>query len=77
MLRNFNRVFVAQLKTENAPDGVDSPGGLGVADGTTLLTQAPLGTRPFGSLAVNNATSKVYAVDPVNGMVAVFRTGSD
>ncbi|MFE3765562.1 prepilin-type N-terminal cleavage/methylation domain-containing protein [Streptomyces sp. NPDC059104] len=71
VLRNLNRVFVAQSKAGNAP------GGLGVADGTTLLTQAPLGTsRPFGPLAVNNTTAKVYAVDPANRNVAVFRTGS-
>ncbi|MFK0197157.1 prepilin-type N-terminal cleavage/methylation domain-containing protein [Streptomyces lavendulae] len=71
VLKNLNRVFVAQAKSGTAP------GGLGVADGTTLLTQAPLGTsRFFGSLAVNNTTGKVYAVDPTNGNVAVFRTGS-
>ncbi|MFD4372366.1 prepilin-type N-terminal cleavage/methylation domain-containing protein [Streptomyces sp. NPDC058486] len=77
VLKNFNRVFVAQLKTERTDGAVEAPGGIAVADGTTLLTQAPLGTpRHFGSLAVNNTTAKVYAVDPVDGTVAVFRTGS-
>lgn len=48
-----------------------------MADGTTLLTQAPLGTpSQFVALAVNNATAKVYAVDPANNKVEVFRTGS-
>ncbi|MEU2451140.1 prepilin-type N-terminal cleavage/methylation domain-containing protein [Streptomyces sp. NPDC012765] len=71
VLKNFNRVFVAQLMT------VDAPGGLRVTDGTTMLPQAPLGTsRHFGSLAVNNTTAKLYALDSANGMVAVFRTGS-
>ncbi|MGW5119209.1 prepilin-type N-terminal cleavage/methylation domain-containing protein [Streptomyces noursei] len=71
MLTKFNRVFVAQQNVGGAP------GGLGVADGGTLLTQAPLGTpRQFGALATNNTTAKVYAVDPANGTVAVFRTGS-
>ncbi|CAM5648149.1 hypothetical protein SAVIM338S_06450 [Streptomyces avidinii] len=78
VLKNFNRVFVAQLSTTDAGTGEQlAPGGLGVTDGTTLLTQSPLG-RPhhFGSLAVNNATGKVYAIDPVNRNVAVFRAGS-
>ncbi|MEU8487079.1 prepilin-type N-terminal cleavage/methylation domain-containing protein [Streptomyces sp. NPDC048641] len=71
VLRNFNRIFVAQQNVGGAP------GGLGVADGSTLLRQTPLGTpRQFGALATNNTTAKVYAVDPVNGTVAVFRTGS-
>ncbi|MFJ7985889.1 prepilin-type N-terminal cleavage/methylation domain-containing protein [Streptomyces sp. NPDC096351] len=74
--RNLNRIFVAQLKTDT-PGGVSSPGGLGVADGTTLLTQPPLGSRLFGMLAVNNAKAKVYAVDQANGSVAVFRASSD
>ncbi|MFD4866960.1 prepilin-type N-terminal cleavage/methylation domain-containing protein [Streptomyces sp. NPDC058412] len=71
VLKNFNRVFVAQLMT------VDAPGGLGVTDGTTLLPQAPLGTSlQFGSLAVNNTTAKLYALDPKNEKVEVFRMGS-
>ncbi|GGY14736.1 hypothetical protein GCM10010326_02800 [Streptomyces xanthochromogenes] len=71
VLRDFNRVFVAQQNVLGAP------GGLGVADGGTLLPQAPIGTpRQFGALATNNTTGKVYAVDPANGTVAVFRTGS-
>ncbi|MFF0964758.1 YncE family protein [Streptomyces sp. NPDC003703] len=71
MLKNFNRIFVAQQNVGGAP------GGLGVADGSTLLPQATLGTpRQFGALAANNTTGKVYAVDPVNGTVAVFGTGS-
>ncbi|WP_406142067.1 prepilin-type N-terminal cleavage/methylation domain-containing protein [Streptomyces sp. NBC_01089] len=71
LLSNFNRIFVAQLQDSAAP------GGLGVADGGTLLSQPPLGKgRKFGALAANNTTGKVYAVDPDNGTVAVFRTGS-
>ncbi|MFG2621178.1 prepilin-type N-terminal cleavage/methylation domain-containing protein [Streptomyces sp. NPDC048507] len=71
MLKNFNRVFFAQRKSD------DAQGGIGVADGTTMLTQAALGTsRQFGALAVNNATGKVYAVDPDKGTLAVFRTGA-
>ncbi|MFF0215328.1 prepilin-type N-terminal cleavage/methylation domain-containing protein [Streptomyces vinaceus] len=70
MLKNFNRVFVAQHA-----DG--SPGGLGVADGGTLLVQAPLGAPGlFGSLAANDATGKVYAINVAKATVAVFRTGS-
>ncbi|MFF3213431.1 prepilin-type N-terminal cleavage/methylation domain-containing protein [Streptomyces sp. NPDC002886] len=71
VLKNSNRVFVSQQLTDVAP------GGLAVTDGTTMLTQAPLG-RPhqFGSLAVNNTTAKLYALDPANGNVRVFRTGS-
>ncbi|MEU9701607.1 prepilin-type N-terminal cleavage/methylation domain-containing protein [Streptomyces sp. NPDC047981] len=71
VLDKYNRIFVAQQKATG-------PGGLGVADGSTLLTQDPLGTpAQFGALAVNNTTAKVYAVDLANGTVAVFRTGSD
>ncbi|GAA1940339.1 YncE family protein [Kitasatospora viridis] len=71
VLEDFNRIFVAQQS------GAGGPGGLGVADGGTLLTQAPLGTpTQFGALAVNNTTGKVYALDPVTGTVTVFRTGS-
>ncbi|NDZ78875.1 prepilin-type N-terminal cleavage/methylation domain-containing protein [Streptomyces sp. SID10853] len=71
LLSNFNRIFVAQQQDSAAP------GGLGVADGGTLLSQPPLGKgRKFGALAANNTTGKVYAVDPDNGTVAVFRTGS-
>ncbi|MEU3838692.1 prepilin-type N-terminal cleavage/methylation domain-containing protein [Streptomyces sp. NPDC028635] len=71
VLRNVNRVFVAQKNTGGAP------GGLGMADGTTLLTQAPLGTpRQFGALAVNDTTAKVYALDLADGTLAVLRTGS-
>ncbi|MGW4649840.1 YncE family protein [Kitasatospora sp. NPDC004289] len=70
LLRNFNRVFVAQQA------GTDGSGGLAIADGSTLLPRAPLGTpRLFGAVAVNNTTAKVYAVDPANGTVSVFRTG--
>ncbi|MYS09434.1 prepilin-type cleavage/methylation domain-containing protein, partial [Streptomyces sp. SID6041] len=72
--RNLNRIFVAQVK--NDTPGVSSPGGLGVVDGTTLLTQPPLGSRQFAVLAVNNARAKVYAVDQANGSVSVFRSGS-
>ncbi|MET9533201.1 prepilin-type N-terminal cleavage/methylation domain-containing protein [Streptomyces sp. NPDC006649] len=71
VLRNLNRIFFAQQNYGGAP------GGLGVADGSTLLGRAPLDAGPqFGALAANNTTGKVYAVDPVNGTVAVFRTGS-
>ncbi|WP_330294371.1 hypothetical protein [Streptomyces sp. NBC_00503] len=66
-----------QQDLRRATKGATAPGGLGVADGTTLLTQAPLGTpSQFVALAVNNATAKVYAVDPANNKVEVFRTGS-
>ncbi|MFJ8013478.1 prepilin-type N-terminal cleavage/methylation domain-containing protein [Streptomyces sp. NPDC096339] len=76
VLKNFNRVFVAQRRVENPDPKLASPGGLGVADGTTMLTQAPLGMpREFASLAVNNTTAKVYAVDSTNPYVEVFRTG--
>ncbi|MFD8141882.1 prepilin-type N-terminal cleavage/methylation domain-containing protein [Streptomyces sp. NPDC059708] len=72
VLKNFNRVFVAQRKADIAQ------GGLAVADGTTLLTQPSLGTPgEFGALAVNDATAKVYAVDVANKRLAVFRTGSN
>lgn len=71
LLKNFNRIFVAQQQDSAAP------GGLGVANGGTLLSQPTLGKgRNFGALAANNTTGKVYAVDPDNGTVAVFRTGS-
>ncbi|MEW2133196.1 prepilin-type N-terminal cleavage/methylation domain-containing protein [Streptomyces sp. NPDC005435] len=71
VLRNFNRIFVAQRNVLSAP------GGLGVVDGGTLLAQAPRGTpRQFAALAVNDKTGKVYAVDQANATVAVFRTGS-
>ncbi|MFE5541095.1 prepilin-type N-terminal cleavage/methylation domain-containing protein [Streptomyces sp. NPDC056492] len=77
LLKNFNRIFVAQLYQSGANA---APGGLGAADGTTLLSQAPLGTpRHLSALAVNNTTAKVYAVyavDPANGKLAVYRTGS-
>ncbi|GAA2663670.1 prepilin-type N-terminal cleavage/methylation domain-containing protein [Streptomyces lunalinharesii] len=69
VLNNLNRIFVAQQG--------DAPGGVGIVDGSTLLTQTPLGTpHQFGALAANNTTAKVYAVDTVNGTVAVFRPGS-
>ncbi|MEV6580419.1 prepilin-type N-terminal cleavage/methylation domain-containing protein [Streptomyces sp. NPDC051582] len=72
-LKNFNRIFVAQQGVGAGPP----PGGVGIVDGSTLLTGAPLGTsRQFGALAANNTTAKVYAVDTANGTVAVFRTGS-
>ncbi|MFD8912671.1 prepilin-type N-terminal cleavage/methylation domain-containing protein [Streptomyces sp. NPDC059575] len=71
VLRNFNRIFVAQLNV------LGSPGGLAVVDGGTLLPRAPVGTpRQFSAMAVNNTTGKVYAVDLLNATVAVFRTGS-
>ncbi|PJN04644.1 prepilin-type cleavage/methylation domain-containing protein [Streptomyces sp. CB01201] len=71
VLKNFNRVFVAQM------NALGAPGGLGVSDGGTLLPQAPVGTsRRFAAVAANNTTGKVYAVDPDNGTVAVFRAGS-
>ncbi|MEV7611911.1 prepilin-type N-terminal cleavage/methylation domain-containing protein [Streptomyces sp. NPDC089799] len=77
LLNSFNRVFVAQRRIEAEENIPGSPGGLGVADGTTLLTQAPLGTpSEFVSLAVNNSTAKVYAVNLKNNRVEVFRTGS-
>ncbi|MGW5398770.1 prepilin-type N-terminal cleavage/methylation domain-containing protein [Streptomyces sp. NPDC003952] len=70
MLKGFNKLFIAQ-------DGVTGTGGLGVANGGTLLTQASLGApRQFASVATNNTTGKVYAVDQDNGTVAVFRVGS-
>lgn len=77
VLKNFNRVFVAQHKSDAAPGVPAAPGGIAVADVTTLLPHAPL-ARPhlFGALAVNNATAKVYAVDLTNEKLAVFRTGS-
>ncbi|MFF3171539.1 prepilin-type N-terminal cleavage/methylation domain-containing protein [Streptomyces sp. NPDC057900] len=76
VLSNFNRVFVTQLKTADTQDDTESPGGLGVADGTTLLRQAPLGRpREFAAVAVNNTTAKVYAVDMANGTVEAYRTG--
>ncbi|MFD5141854.1 prepilin-type N-terminal cleavage/methylation domain-containing protein [Streptomyces sp. NPDC058401] len=69
MLKDFNRLFIAQ-------DGVMGTGGLGVANGGTLLTQASLGApRQFSSVATNNTTGKVYAVEPDKGTVAVFRAG--
>ncbi|MFE4856340.1 prepilin-type N-terminal cleavage/methylation domain-containing protein [Streptomyces sp. NPDC056670] len=71
VLKDFNRIFVAQASSRGAP------GGLGVADGGTLLGRSPLGTpREFSALATNNTTGKVYAADPATGTVAVFRTGS-
>ncbi|MGV9340206.1 prepilin-type N-terminal cleavage/methylation domain-containing protein [Streptomyces sp. NPDC003688] len=71
VLRNFNRIFVAQQ------NGGGPPGGIGVVDGGTLLPQSPLGTpRQFSAMAVNNTTGKLYAVDQANAAVAVFRTGS-
>lgn len=71
VLKDSNRIFVAQTNQSGGP------GGLGIADGTTMLTQSPLGApRQFAALAVNNTTAKTYAVDQANGMVAVFRTGS-
>ncbi|MGW6670093.1 prepilin-type N-terminal cleavage/methylation domain-containing protein [Streptomyces vinaceus] len=77
VLKNFNRVFVAQLMTQDDKGRIVAPGGVGVTDGTTLLTQSPLGTsHQFGSLAVNNTTAKLYAIDPGNETVEVFRTGS-
>ncbi|MFF4323368.1 prepilin-type N-terminal cleavage/methylation domain-containing protein [Streptomyces sp. NPDC001568] len=78
VLKNFNRVFSAQLYATDAQTGKQvAPGGLGVTDGTTLLTQATLGEpRHFGALAVNNTTSKLYALNPADATVAVFRTGS-
>ncbi|MER5867066.1 prepilin-type N-terminal cleavage/methylation domain-containing protein [Kitasatospora sp. NPDC002040] len=70
VLKNFNRVFVAQLSVGG------KQGGVGVVDGGTLLTQAPLGlSSQFGALAVNNTTAKLYAVDPGAGTLSVFRTG--
>ncbi|MFJ3877654.1 prepilin-type N-terminal cleavage/methylation domain-containing protein [Streptomyces sp. NPDC090077] len=77
VLRNLSRVFVAQLMTSDATGRVFAPGGLGVADGTTLLPQPTLGAPVhFGALAVNNTTAKVYALDPASGKLTVFRTGS-
>lgn len=77
VLKNFNRVFVAQHKSDAAPGVPPAPGGFAVADGTTLLTQAPLARpRLFGALAVNNATAKVYAIDLTKQEVVVLRTGS-
>ncbi|MFF3018515.1 prepilin-type N-terminal cleavage/methylation domain-containing protein [Streptomyces sp. NPDC057939] len=78
VLKNFNRVFSAQVLATDLQTGVQvAPGGLGVVDGTTVLTQPTLGkSRHFGSLAVNNTTGKLYALDPDNSNVAVFRTGS-
>ncbi|MFE9120095.1 prepilin-type N-terminal cleavage/methylation domain-containing protein [Streptomyces sp. NPDC007172] len=71
VLKNFNRIFVAQQNVLGAP------GGLGVSDGGTLLPRPPIGTpRRFAALAANNTTGKVYAVDPDNATVAVFRTGA-
>ncbi|MFD7032241.1 prepilin-type N-terminal cleavage/methylation domain-containing protein [Streptomyces sp. NPDC059917] len=70
LLKDFNRLFIVQ-------DSTYGPGGLGVANGGTLLTQAPLGApRRFGAVAANNTTGKVYAVDPAGANVAVFRTGT-
>ncbi|MFJ8043973.1 prepilin-type N-terminal cleavage/methylation domain-containing protein [Kitasatospora sp. NPDC096147] len=70
LLRNFNRLFVTQQNSEG------SPGGIGVTDGGTLLTRAPLGAPgTFTALAVNNTTGKVYAVDATRGTVSVYRTG--
>ncbi|MFE2170920.1 prepilin-type N-terminal cleavage/methylation domain-containing protein [Streptomyces sp. NPDC059447] len=78
VLRKSNRVFVAQLVTKDGTTGaILAPGGLGVADGTTMLTQGALGKPShFGSLAVNNTTGKVYAVDPTTNTLAVFGAGS-
>ncbi|MEU8775440.1 prepilin-type N-terminal cleavage/methylation domain-containing protein [Streptomyces sp. NPDC048606] len=77
MLKNFNRVFIAQRRVEATEVTRPSPGGLGVVDGSTMLTQGLLGTpSEYASLAVNNTTGKVYALDPANKTVAVFRTGS-
>lgn len=71
VLRDLNRIFFAQQNYDGAP------GGLGVADGSTLLGSASLDAgSQFGAVATNNTTGKVYAVDPANGTVAVFRTGS-
>lgn len=78
VLKNFNRIFVAH------PYGIDpvtgalvEPGGIGVSDGTLMLRQSPLGRlREFVSLAVNNTTAKLYALDSAKEKVTVFRTGS-
>lgn len=68
-LTSFNRVFALQSPV--------SGGGVGVADGGTLLTQAALGTpRVFVAVATDNTKAKVYAVDSAGGKVAVFTTGS-
>ncbi|MER5481679.1 prepilin-type N-terminal cleavage/methylation domain-containing protein [Streptomyces sp. NPDC002812] len=76
MLKNSNRLFVAQLHSVSSDLNL-APGGLGVVDGTTLLPQAPLATpAQFGSLAVNNTTAKVYALDPDKARVVVFGAGS-
>ncbi|MER7736543.1 prepilin-type N-terminal cleavage/methylation domain-containing protein [Streptomyces erythrochromogenes] len=73
VLKNFNRVFVPRYYADGA-----APGGIGVTDGTTMLTQAALGApRHFGSLAVNDTTGKLYAIDPANKTVEVFRTGAE
>ncbi|MFI5671117.1 hypothetical protein [Streptomyces sp. NPDC051704] len=69
-MRRRSTSRITQLKNENPQGGPGAPGGLAVADGTTLLTHAPLGTpRQFGSLAVNNAQAvlRADALDP-NGL---------
>ncbi|WP_424216188.1 prepilin-type N-terminal cleavage/methylation domain-containing protein (plasmid) [Streptomyces sp. BI20] len=71
MLKKYNRIFVGQEQAEKG-----APGGIGAFDAGTLLVHPALGTtRQFGALAVNNTTDKLYAVDPKNGTIAVFRTG--
>ncbi|MFG2972153.1 prepilin-type N-terminal cleavage/methylation domain-containing protein [Streptomyces sp. NPDC048331] len=77
VLKNFNRVFISQFYQVDASGKAIAPGGIGVTDGTTMLPQSTLGApRPFSSMAVNNTTGKLYALDPVGGKLAVFRAGA-
>ncbi|MCX5126362.1 hypothetical protein [Streptomyces sp. NBC_00347] len=77
VLKNSNRLFVAQLYSASSSLNL-APGVLGVIDGTTLLTQAPLAAPShFGALAVNNTTAKLYALEPGKSQVVLFGPGSD
>ncbi|MEU8764262.1 prepilin-type N-terminal cleavage/methylation domain-containing protein [Streptomyces sp. NPDC048659] len=76
VLGKYNRVFVAQFAAAGPGGTPGPPGGIGSSDAGTLLTGEPLGTPDqFGALAVNEATAKLYAVDPTANRVVVFRTG--
>ncbi|MEU3065184.1 prepilin-type N-terminal cleavage/methylation domain-containing protein [Streptomyces subrutilus] len=77
VLKNYNRLFVAQYYSVGGDGKPLAPGGIGATDGTTLLRRPAIGTpRHFVSLAVNDTTAKVYAVDALNSRLVVFRTGT-
>ncbi|MFE4258385.1 prepilin-type N-terminal cleavage/methylation domain-containing protein [Streptomyces sp. NPDC056883] len=77
VLKNSNRLFFSQFHSTSG-GLTTAPGGLGVVDGTTMLTQAPVAApTQFGSLAVNGTTAKLYVLEPGTSQVVLFGTGSD